>query len=109
MGIYPLLTAKLDKPLSIKQIANSARTMTLTYVISLALLTSLSIFVYFSLDKIIIEESTYTTPTSTSTSTSIGESQNTLKNYQKANELPTIQRLILIIIVLSVLINGVVD
>ena len=103
MGIYPLLTAKLDKPLSIKQIANSARTMTLTYVISLALLTSL----YFSLDKIIIEESTYTTPTSTSTS--IGESQNTLKNYQKANELPTIQRLILIIIVLSVLINGVVD
>ena len=107
MGIYPLLTAKLDKPLSIKQIANSARTMTLTYVISLALLTSLSIFVYFSLDKIIIEESTYTTPTSTSTS--IGESQNTLKNYQKANELPTIQRLILIIIVLSVLINGVVD
>jgi diguanylate cyclase (GGDEF)-like protein len=85
-----------------KQIVNSARTMTLTYVISLALITCLSIFVYFSLDKIIVDQSAYATPTSNS----LGELKNTLKNHQKANKLPSTQRLILLIIVLSILING---
>jgi diguanylate cyclase (GGDEF)-like protein len=102
MGIYPLLTTKLDRLMSMKQIVNSARTMTLTYVISLALITCLSIFVYFSLDKIIVDQSAYATPTSNS----LGELKNTLKNHQKANKLPSTQRLILLIIVLSILING---
>lgn len=52
---YKLLAIKTDKPLSIKQIIDSARSVTLSYLISLTLMISLSIFVYFSLDKIIAE------------------------------------------------------
>ncbi|MFT4810222.1 MAG: diguanylate cyclase (GGDEF)-like protein [Paraglaciecola sp.] len=48
----------MHTPPSIKRILNPVRNMTLTYVISLTLIAGLSIFVHFTLDKIIIEQST---------------------------------------------------
>ena len=47
----------MHTPQSIKRILNPVRNMTLTYVISLTLIAGLSIFVHFTLDKIIIEQS----------------------------------------------------
>jgi len=47
----------MDNPLSIKRILSPVRKMTLTYVISLTLIAGLSIFVHFTLDKIILEQS----------------------------------------------------
>lgn len=90
----------MDKPLSIKHILNSALTMTLTYVISLMLIASLSIFVYFSLDKSIFEQSAYTKPVS------VSEQQYEIKYNQQIEGLLTTQQLILIIIILSIFING---
>jgi diguanylate cyclase (GGDEF)-like protein len=46
----------MHRPRSIKRILNPARKMTLTYVISLTLIAGLSIFVHFTLDKIIVEQ-----------------------------------------------------
>lgn len=97
---YTFLATKMDKPLSIKQIVNSARSMTLIYVISLMLMTSLSIFVYFSLDKIITEQ-----PYSAS-SISVSESQIKVANDEIEQGLHTSRQLILVIIILSVLINA---
>lgn len=73
--------------------------MTLTYVISLTLITSLSIFVYFSLDRIIVEQ-----PFSTNSS-SVNKSQVKGDNDQIGQALGASQQLILTIIILSVLIN----
>lgn len=89
----------MDRPLSIKQILNPARTTTLICVISLTLIASLSIFVYFSLDKIIIEQS------AAASHTSVRGSQHVVENSQKQDELPTIQHLIFIVIIISILIN----
>jgi diguanylate cyclase (GGDEF)-like protein len=97
---YTFLATKMDKPLSIKQIVNSARSMTLIYVISLTLMTSLSIFVYFSLDKIITEQ-----PYSAS-SISVSESQIKVANDEIEQGLHISRQLILVIIILSVLINA---
>ena len=47
----------MDKPLSIKRILKPAHRMTLTYVISLTVIAALFIFMHFTLDKIIIEQS----------------------------------------------------
>jgi diguanylate cyclase (GGDEF)-like protein len=74
--------------------------MTLIYVISLMLMTSLSIFVYFSLDKIITEQ-----PYSAS-SISVSESQIKVANDEIEQGLHTSRQLILVIIILSVLINA---
>jgi diguanylate cyclase (GGDEF)-like protein len=90
----------MDKPLSIKQKTNSARTMTLTYVMSLALIASLSIFVYLSLDKIILEQGYSANPTSANSSQI---EQIEMKNDQKSNDLQNTQQLILIIFILSIL------
>jgi diguanylate cyclase (GGDEF)-like protein len=76
--------------------------MTITYVISLTLIASLSIFVYLSLDKIILEQ-----PKSAS-SVSVSESQVEVANDQNKQVLHTSQQLILTIIILSVLINALV-
>ena len=46
----------MEKQLSLKWILNPAHTMTLTYVVSLTIIAVLSIFVHFTLDKIIIEQ-----------------------------------------------------
>jgi diguanylate cyclase (GGDEF)-like protein len=47
----------MDRQLIIKRILNPAHRMTLTYVISLTIIAALSIFVHFTLDKIIVEQS----------------------------------------------------
>lgn len=47
----------MEKELSIKWILNPAHRMTITYVISLTLIAALSIFVHFTLDEIIVEQS----------------------------------------------------
>jgi diguanylate cyclase (GGDEF)-like protein len=47
----------MDNPHNIKRILSPVRKMTLTYVISLTLIAGLSIFVHFTLDKIIVEQS----------------------------------------------------
>jgi diguanylate cyclase (GGDEF)-like protein len=47
----------MEKKLFIKRMLNPAHRMTLTYVISLTIIAALSIFVHFTLDKIIIEQS----------------------------------------------------
>lgn len=73
--------------------------MTLSYVISLMLIASLAIFVYFSLDKIIVDQSANDQPT-------ISAQQHEVGNNQKSEELRSSQQLILIIIILSVLSNG---
>lgn len=73
--------------MSIKQLVNSAHTMALTYIISLSLITSLSIFVYFSLDKIFSEP-------------------NYSANSVSVNEIHTTQQILLTIIILSVLVNA---
>jgi diguanylate cyclase (GGDEF)-like protein len=90
----------MDKPLGIKQILNPTRAITLTCIISLVLIVSLTIFVYFSLDKIIVEQSVYAKPIG------VSGQQHEVKNNQKRAELRDTQQLILIIITLSVLING---
>jgi diguanylate cyclase (GGDEF)-like protein len=90
----------MDKPLSIRQKTNSARTMTLTYVISLGLIASLSIFVYFSLDQIMHEQVDSANPTSVNGSQI---EQIEMSNEQKSNDLQNAQLLILIIFILSTL------
>jgi diguanylate cyclase (GGDEF)-like protein len=47
----------MEKKLFIKRMLNPAHRMTLTYVVSLTIIAALSIFVHFTLDKIIIEQS----------------------------------------------------
>jgi hypothetical protein len=47
----------MEKQLFIKWMLNPAHRMTLTYVVSLTIIAALSIFVHFTLDKIIIEQS----------------------------------------------------
>ncbi len=94
-----LLATKMDNPLNIKQTVNSARSMTLTYVISLTLMTSLSIMVYFSLDKLIAEQPYSASPVS------VSESQIKVDYDQIKQPLRATQQLILTIIILSVLIN----
>ena len=97
---YTFLATKMDKPLSIKQIVNSARSMTLIYVISLTLMTSLSIFVYFSLDKIIEQQPYSASPVS------VSGSQIKVVNDHIEQALSASQQLILAIIILSVFINA---
>jgi diguanylate cyclase (GGDEF)-like protein len=46
----------MDEPLTIKRISNPARKMTFTYLVSLTLIAGLSIFVHFTLNKIIVEQ-----------------------------------------------------
>ena len=46
----------MEKQLFINWMLNPAHRMTLTYVISLTIIAALSIFVHFTLDKIIIEQ-----------------------------------------------------
>ena len=87
----------MHKPLSIKQILSSAPTMNLTYVISITLIASLSIFVYFSLDRIIVEQSADAKPISV-----LGQ-QHEVNNDLITEELRDTQQLILITIILSVL------
>jgi hypothetical protein len=95
-----ILTLKMDNPLGIKQRFNPTRAVTLTYIISLAVIASLAIFVYFSVDKIILEQSAYAKPIS------VSGQQHDVENNQKRDELRDIQQIILMIITLSVLING---
>jgi len=90
----------MDNPLGIKQRFNPTRAVTLTYIISLAVIASLAIFVYFSVDKIILEQSAYAKPIS------VSGQQHDVENNQKRDELRDIQQIILMIITLSVLING---
>jgi diguanylate cyclase (GGDEF)-like protein len=97
---YTFLATKMDKPLSIKQIVNSARSMTLIYVISLTLMTSLSIFVYFSVDKIIEQQPYSASPVS------VSGSQIKVVNDHIEQALSASQQLILAIIILSVFINA---
>jgi diguanylate cyclase (GGDEF)-like protein len=97
-----LLTTKVHKPLSIKQIIKSARIITLTYVVSLTLITSLSIIVYFSLDKIIVEQSADPKPIN------VHGQQHKVNNDLIKEELRDSQQLALIIIILSVLITSLV-
>ncbi|WP_039989271.1 GGDEF domain-containing protein [Paraglaciecola arctica] len=88
--------------MSIKHILNSAHTMTVTYVISLTLITSLSLLVYFSLDNIIVNQSTASNPIS------VYVPQIDVENSKKSDTLRASQRLIFIVIVLSVFIFGIV-
>jgi diguanylate cyclase (GGDEF)-like protein len=97
---YRFLITKVNKPLSIRQLVNSAHAKTLTYVIALTLITSLSTFVYFSLDKIITEQSYSTNPVN------VSGSQSKIDNLQKKHELHSVQQIVLTITVLSVLVNA---
>ena len=69
-------------------------------IILLTLIASLTIFVYFSVDKIIVEQSAYAKPIS------VSGQQHDVENNQKRDELRDTQQIILIIITLSVLISG---
>lgn len=97
---YRFLITKVNKPLSIRQLVNSAHAKTLTYVIALTLITSLSTFVYFSLDKIITEQSYSTNPVN------VSGAQSKIDNLQKKHELHSVQQIVLTITVLSVLVNA---
>ena len=73
---YNIVTIEMemDRPMSIKHVLNSAHTMTLIYVISLTLVTCLSIFVYFSLDKS-VEQSVFANPVSEMQQQTVGSDQ----------------------------------
>lgn len=79
-----------------------ARAMTFAYVMSLALIAGLSIFVYFSLDKVIDEQSSYSYSESVNQSAPLNE----IENDQKSHSLLASQQLVLVVIILSVIING---